>query len=59
MNGLDRWKIVLTLIAIFVAGAVTGGFFTIRAVNYETSGRSAVPADIPIFCFANQCGGFP
>jgi hypothetical protein len=24
MNALDRWKIVLTLIAIFVAGAVTG-----------------------------------
>jgi len=23
MNALDRWKIVLTLIAIFVAGAVT------------------------------------
>jgi Spy/CpxP family protein refolding chaperone len=47
MNGLDRWKIVLTLIAIFVAGAVTGGFFTIRAVKYETPGRSKAPSGPP------------
>jgi len=47
MNALDRWKIVLTLIAIFVAGAVTGGFFTIRAVKYETSRRSEERLEMP------------
>src|SRR5437762_11391659 len=46
MNALDRWKIVLTLIAIFVAGAVTGGFFMIRAVKYETPRRSEVRAEM-------------
>jgi len=48
MNALDRWKIVLTLIAIFVAGAVTGGFFTIRAVKYETSRRSEMRPEMPL-----------
>jgi Spy/CpxP family protein refolding chaperone len=47
MNALDRWKIVLTLIAIFVAGAVSGGFFTIRAVKYETSRRSEMRPEMP------------
>src|SRR5205823_11137750 len=47
MNALDRWKIVLTLIAIFVAGAVTGGFFTIRAVKYETPRRSEERLEMP------------
>jgi len=47
MNAIDRWKIVLTLIAIFVAGAVTGGFFTIRSVKYETPRRSEVPPETP------------
>jgi len=43
MNATDRWKIVLTLIAIFVAGAVTGGFLTIRAMKYEMPRRIEVP----------------
>jgi Spy/CpxP family protein refolding chaperone len=47
MSGLDRWKIVLTLIAIFVAGAVTGGFFAIRAMKYETPGWSEAPIATP------------
>jgi len=47
MNALDRWKIVLTLIAIFVAGAVTGGFFMIRAVKYETPRRSEERLEMP------------
>ena len=40
MNAIDRWKIVLTLIAIFVTGGVTGGFLTIRAMKSEMPRRS-------------------
>src|SRR5437762_8772246 len=47
MNALDRWKIVLTLIAIFVAGAVTGGFLTIRAMKYEIPRQSKVLPGTP------------
>jgi uncharacterized membrane protein len=47
MNALNRWKIVLTLIAIFVAGAVTGGLLTIRAMKYEIPRRSEVPPGTP------------
>ena len=47
MNAIDRWKIVLTLIAIFVAGAVTGGFLTIRAMKYEMPRRSEVRLGTP------------
>jgi len=47
MNATDRWKIVLTLIAIFVAGAVTGGFLTIHAMKYETPRRIEVPPGTP------------
>jgi hypothetical protein len=47
MNALDRWKIVLTLIAILVAGAVTGGLLTIRAAKYETPRRSELPPEMP------------
>jgi len=47
MNALDRWKVVLTLIAIFVAGGVTGGFLTIRAMKYETPRRSELPPEMP------------
>jgi hypothetical protein len=44
MNAIDRWKIVLTLIAIFVAGGVTSGFLTIRAMKYEMPRRSEAPS---------------
>ena len=47
MNAVDRWKIVLTLIAIFVAGAVTGGLLTIRATKYEMPRRSELPPGMP------------
>jgi len=47
MNATDRWKIVLTLIAIFVAGAVTGAFLTIRAMKYEMPRRIVVPPGTP------------
>jgi Spy/CpxP family protein refolding chaperone len=47
MNAIGRWKIVLTLIAIFVAGAVTGGFLTIRAMKYEMPRRIQVPPGTP------------
>ena len=47
MNATDRWKIVLTLIAIFVAGAVTGGILTIRAMKYEMPRRIEVPPGTP------------
>jgi len=47
MNATDRWKIVLTLIAIFVAGAVTGAFLTIRAMKYEMPRRIEVPPGTP------------
>jgi hypothetical protein len=33
MNAVDRWKVVFTLIAIFVAGGVTGGFLTNRTIK--------------------------
>jgi len=39
MNAFARWKIVFALIAIFVAGAVTGGLTAIRLARlakYET-----------------------
>jgi hypothetical protein len=47
MNAVDRWKIVLTLIAIFVAGALTGGLLTIRAAKYEMPRRSELPPGTP------------
>jgi hypothetical protein len=31
MNALAQWKVVLTVIAIFGAGVLTGGFLTNRA----------------------------
>jgi len=43
MNAVDRWKVVLTLIAIFVAGGVAGGFLTIRAMKFEMLRRSEAP----------------
>ena len=33
----------MTLVAIFVSGAVTGGFLTIRAMKYEMARRSEPP----------------
>jgi hypothetical protein len=47
MNAVDRWKIVLTLIAILVAGAVTGGLLTINAAKYEIPRRSELPPGTP------------
>jgi hypothetical protein len=47
MNAVDRWKVVLTLIAIFVAGGVTAGFLTIRAMKYETPRRIELPPGMP------------
>jgi Spy/CpxP family protein refolding chaperone len=43
MNALNRWKIVLTLIATFAAGAATGMFLTVRATNYETQRNELRP----------------
>jgi len=40
MNALNRWKIVLTLIAIFVAGAVTGDFLTSWRAKYAINRKS-------------------
>ena len=37
----------MTLIAIFVAGAVTGGFLTIRAMKYEIPRQSEVLPGTP------------
>ena len=37
----------MTLIAIFVAGAVTGGLFTIRAAKYEMPRRSELSLGMP------------
>ena len=37
----------MTLFAIFVAGAVTGGFLTIRAMKYEMPRRIEVPPGTP------------
>ena len=35
MNALSGWKVVLLVIATFVAGAVTGGFLTISSARDE------------------------
>jgi hypothetical protein len=42
MNQLARWKFVLLVIAIFVAGAVTGGFLT-KGEAQETLGQMRDP----------------
>ena len=43
MSAVDRWKIVLTLIATFVAGAVTGGLVATRMMKYEMPHRREMP----------------
>jgi Spy/CpxP family protein refolding chaperone len=43
MNALNRWKIVLALIATFAAGAATSMFLTVRATNYETQRNEPRP----------------
>ncbi|MDP9004965.1 MAG: hypothetical protein M3N12_09285 [Verrucomicrobiota bacterium] len=40
MNSIARWKIVLSLIAIFIAGSVTGGLLTIAIVKHEVRRQS-------------------
>jgi Spy/CpxP family protein refolding chaperone len=35
MNGLSRWKVVLLVLATFVAGAVTGAFFVMDSAKDE------------------------
>jgi hypothetical protein len=40
MNSIARWKIVLSLIAIFLAGSVTGGLLTIAIVKHEVRRQS-------------------
>jgi hypothetical protein len=61
MNRLTRWKVVLRLIAISVAGALTGGFLTKRAIKdvmrrpEEHAYRLLVGLnrDMPIFALQN------
>jgi hypothetical protein len=40
MNPLCRWKVVFLVIATFVAGALTGGFFTISLAKNEVRQHS-------------------
>jgi Spy/CpxP family protein refolding chaperone len=40
MNPIARWKIVLSLVAIFFAGSVTGALFTISIAKYEVRRQS-------------------
>jgi len=40
MNSIARWKIVLSLVAIFLAGSVTGGLLTIAIVKHEVRRQS-------------------
>jgi hypothetical protein len=40
MNQIARWKIVLSLVAIFLAGSVTGALFTVGIVKHEVRRQS-------------------
>jgi hypothetical protein len=40
MNRIARWKIVLSLAAIFLAGSVTGALFTIAIAKHEVRRQS-------------------
>jgi hypothetical protein len=40
MNGICRWKIILSLAAIFVAGSVTGALFTVAIAKHEVRRQS-------------------
>jgi hypothetical protein len=40
MNRIARWKIVLSLAAIFLAGSITGGLFTIAIAKHEVRRQS-------------------
>jgi len=67
MNRLTRWKVAFALIAIFVAGALTGGFLTKRAIKdvmrrpEEDAYRLLVGLNrnMPIFCFAKLLDALP
>jgi Spy/CpxP family protein refolding chaperone len=40
MNVLRHWKILLSLVAIFLVGAVTGGLLTLQVVKHEIRKRT-------------------
>ena len=40
MNSIARWKIILSLVAIFFAGSVTGALFTISITKHEVRRQS-------------------
>jgi Spy/CpxP family protein refolding chaperone len=40
MNQIARWKVVLSLAAIFLAGSVTGALFTIAIAKHEVRRQS-------------------
>jgi hypothetical protein len=40
MNQIARWKIVLSLAAIFLAGSVTGALFTVAIAKHEVRRQS-------------------
>ena len=40
MNPIARWKIVLSLVAIFLAGSITGALFTISIAKHEVRRQS-------------------
>jgi Spy/CpxP family protein refolding chaperone len=41
MNPLHHWKIILTMLAIFVAGTVTGSMVTVRVIKSVIEKRAA------------------
>lgn len=47
MSWLRHWKVILSLLAIFVAGTVTGAFLTLRVVR-SYANRSALGTLMPL-----------
>jgi len=41
MNPLNHWKIILTMLAIFTAGTVTGSMVTVRVIKNVVTQRTA------------------
>lgn len=47
MSWLRHWKVILSLLAIFIAGTVTGSFLTVRAIRMFAN-RNAMGPLIPL-----------
>lgn len=55
---MDRpWKVIVAFIGVFIAGAVFGGFFTLRATGKRMAERPAQPAAPSVSAPATQPSG--